>query len=58
MHLVQECVGLGSEGQTLVAAAFDVQQPVRVYGVTPEGQLLQLSLGNAKTFQHCRVGLL
>ena len=55
-HL-QACRGLGGgAGQPLLAAAaFDVQQPVRVYGATITGRLLQLNLGNAKTFQGCRV---
>ena len=38
-----------------MAAAFDVQQPVRVYGATADGRLLLVNLGNAKTFQNCHV---
>lgn len=52
----QECTGLGEGGVRLAAAAFDVQQPVHVFGATLDGRLLQLTLGNPKTFLHCRVG--
>lgn len=53
---LQPCVGLGGDaGLQLAAATFDIRQPVRAFGATKDGQLLWLSLGNAKTFQRCQV---